>query len=309
MRTENYWLSLSQRSFFREDIELLKKSGVLHSKSKLPSLYQFLDSDGIMRVTGREQKLKLAYSAMHPIILCGKHILVRLIIQSEHLRLLHAGCTLLRFSLGCKYHIIGARKAIRCIIYKCVTCLCFSEKPKPQLMGQLPLEQVTPDIVFENRLCGSHLCQVRICKEAHNCESIYLPFVSSVKAVHLELVSGTPNFGGLWESAVKSMKYHLKHITANIRLIFEEYSTVLTQVDVCLNSRPLIYIPCDSDGVEMLTPAHFPIGRPLEAIPDPSFSYRPISLLWRWHLCQNLVRQFWQRWKQEYLASLRKHSK
>ena len=36
-----------------------------------------------------------------------------------------------------------------------------------------------------------------------------------------------PHFGGLWESAVKSMKYHLKRVTANVKLTFEEYSMVL----------------------------------------------------------------------------------
>ncbi len=61
--------------------------------------------------------------------------------------------------------------------------------------------------------------------------------------------------------------------------------------------------------MHVLTPDHFLIGRPLEALPDPSFSYRSLSLLRRWHLCQNPVRQFWIRWKQEYLASLRRHSK
>ncbi len=118
-----------------------------------------------------------------------------------------------------------------------------------------------------------------------------------------------PHFGGLWESAVKSMKYHLKRVTANIKLTFEEYSTVLVQVEACLNSRPLISIPCDDDGINVLTPAHFLIGRPMEALPDAAFSHRPISLLCRWHLCQNLVRQFWKRWMQEYLTSLKKYSK
>ena len=56
----------------------------------------------------------------------------------------------------------------------------------------------------------------------------------------------TPHFGGLWESAVKSMKYHLKRVTANVKLTFEEYSTVLTQVEACLNSRPLVALPCDA---------------------------------------------------------------
>ena len=69
-------------------------------------------------------------------------------------------------------------------------------------------------------------------------------------------------------------------------------------------SRPsgLVALRCDGEGVDMLTPGHFLIGWPIEVLPDPSFSYCPISLLRRWHLCQNMVRQFWQPWRQEYLA-------
>ncbi len=105
------------------------------------------------------------------------------------------------------------------------------------------------------------------------------------------------------------MKYHLKRVTANVKLTFEEFSTVITQIEACLNSRPLVALSCNDDGLEALTPGHFLIGRPLESLPDPSFSYRKLSLLHRWHLCQNLVRHFWQRWSQEYLSSLRKYTK
>ena len=59
------------------------------------------------------------------------------------------------------------------------------------------------------------------------------------------------------------------------------------------------------NGIEVLTPGHFLIGRALCALPDPSFSYRTMSLLRRWHLCQNLVRHFWQRWSAEYLSTLK----
>ena len=105
-----------------------------------------------------------------------------------------------------------------------------------------------------------------------------------------------PHFGDLWEAAVKSMKSHLKHVIGNVKLTFEEFTMVLAQIESCLNSQPLVPLPCDDDVVEALTPGHFLIGRPLESLPDPSFSYRSLALLHRWNLCQSLVSHFWQRW-------------
>jgi hypothetical protein len=118
-----------------------------------------------------------------------------------------------------------------------------------------------------------------------------------------------PHFGGLWEAAVKSMNTHLKHVVNNTKLTFEEFSTVLTQVEACQNSRPLTPLPCDGDAVKVLTPGHFLIGKPLEALPDASLSYRSLSLLRRWHLCQSLLRHFWKRWSSEYVATLRRYTK
>ena len=86
-------------------------------------------------------------------------------------------------------------------------------------------------------------------------------------------------------------------------------TTVLSQIEACLNSRPLTPLPDADDGIEALTPGHFLVGGPLEALPDPSQSYRPISLIRRWHLYQALVRHFWQRWSCEYLCRLHKFAK
>ena len=49
----------------------------------------------------------------------------------------------------------------------------------------------------------------------------------------------SPHFGGLWEAAVKSIKHHLKRVTCEVKLTFEETTTVLSQIEACLNSRPL----------------------------------------------------------------------
>ena len=91
----------------------------------------------------------MSYSQKHPIILHHKHRLTHLIVRSAHLRLLHAGPTLLIASLSSRYHILGCRKLVRSITRGCVTCRRLSAKPLSQLMGQLPPERLTPGPVFD----------------------------------------------------------------------------------------------------------------------------------------------------------------
>jgi hypothetical protein len=52
-----------------------------------------------------------------------------------------------------------------------------------------------------------------------------------------------PHFGGIWEAAVKSVKYHLRRVMGTNIFTFEELTTLTTQIEACLNSRPLIKRP------------------------------------------------------------------
>ena len=69
----------------------------IYKSSRLLPLRSFLDeSQSILRVGGRLNHSKLCYSKMHPIILHGVHPVTKLIVETEHLRLMHAaGPTLL----------------------------------------------------------------------------------------------------------------------------------------------------------------------------------------------------------------------
>ena len=80
-------------------------------------------------------------------------------------------------------------------------------------------------------------------------------------------------FGGLWEAAVKGLKRHFRRIVGDVRPTFEELARILTQVEACLNSRPLTPLTQPEDGIDVLTPGHFLIGRPLGALPDLSETY------------------------------------
>jgi hypothetical protein len=118
-----------------------------------------------------------------------------------------------------------------------------------------------------------------------------------------------PHFGGLWEAAVKSMKYHLTRIVGNVSLTFEELTTVLTKIEAILNSRPLVPESNDPEDTTSLTPGHFLIGRPLTALIEPNYSDTKINSLRRWQLLQQLTQHFWKRWSVDYLTSLQRRTK
>ena len=119
----------------------------------------------------------------------------------------------------------------------------------------------------------------------------------------------TPHMGGLWEAGVKSTKFHLYRVLGDAKLTYEELSTVLIQIEACLNSRPLCLLNEDPADMECLTPGHFLIGHSMNKLPDPNVLHIKENRLSRWQNCQRITQQFWRRWKDEYLSSLQARGK
>ena len=116
----------------------------------------------------------------------------------------------------------------------------------------------------------------------------------------------SPNFGGLWEAGVKSIKYHMKRVLTT-NLTFEEMMTVLCEIEACLNSRPLC--PMEDDTMQALTPGHFLITEAPVIVPNPNLKDAKISNLTRWQYTQKLLSDFWSRWQKEYLTRLQQRPK
>ena len=92
-------------------------------------------------------------------------------------------------------------------------------------------------------------------------------------------------------------------------LTYEELATLLTHVEARLNSRPLGPLSKPEDGYEALTPGHFLIGKPIEALPDSLDARNTGSLVRCWRLCQKLTTDFWKHWSNTHLSQLLKLSK
>lgn len=118
-----------------------------------------------------------------------------------------------------------------------------------------------------------------------------------------------PWFGGLWERNIGSIKYHLKRTVGDRILTYEELTTVLHQIEACLNSRPLCRLTDGPDNTMILTPGHFLIGSALTAPVEPSLSEIRENRLSRWQLCERLKQEFWKIWSDEYISTLQKRNK
>ncbi|GFW03236.1 integrase catalytic domain-containing protein [Trichonephila clavipes] len=119
----------------------------------------------------------------------------------------------------------------------------------------------------------------------------------------------SPNWGGLWEANIKSLKYHFKRVAGNSKFSYEELLTLITQIEAILNSRPLTPLTSDVDDLEVLTPAHFLIGRPITAIVEPSLLQCDSNRLNVWQRITKSVQTIWKRWSLSYLNSLQQRKK
>lgn len=93
------------------------------------------------------------------------------------------------------------------------------------------------------------------------------------------------------EATIKSVK-HLRRVIGDST--FEEMSTVLAQIEACLNSRLLQALSDDSEDINALTPGHFLIGTAINAVSEPSLIEEPSGRLSRWQLLQQMHDHFWQ---------------
>ncbi|XP_041969052.1 uncharacterized protein LOC121725929 isoform X3 [Aricia agestis] len=178
---------------FPEEYKLLKDSQKLPRKSRLLPLTPFLDEDDLIRVGGRLCNSFYDFNVRHPIILCSKHILTKLIFHMQHLKLAHAGPQLLLSHIRQSYWPLGGRNLSRSTVNKCLKCYRHKAQNVQPIMGQLPSLRTNLEYPFLNSyvdFAGPVLVADRKGRGCKLTKSYMCIFVcAAVKAVHLELVS------------------------------------------------------------------------------------------------------------------------
>ena len=120
-----------------------------------------------------------------------------------------------------------------------------------------------------------------------------------------------PWFGGIWERLVASVKRCMKKVIGVKKLTLVELQTLISEIELILNNRP-IGVDYDDDQEDVLTPNHFVFGRRLEAtniVGDVNISRDNSNskLVKRKKLIDTMLSHFWNRWRKEYVTSLREY--
>ncbi|XP_065076066.1 uncharacterized protein LOC135699704 [Ochlerotatus camptorhynchus] len=375
-------VQLAQSECFPLELSNLAAKGEVRPSSKLHALNPVM-VDGILCVGGWLGNAPVSRGRKHPMILDSHHPLTKLILVDYHRRLLHGGPQLMISCVRERFWPLSVRNLARKVMHECVKCFRVKPRVHDQLMGDLPLERVSPAPAFQRvgiDYCGPFELQP-VTRKSAPVKCYLCLFVCLVcKAVHIEVVmdltteaflaalrsfvarrgrpelilcdnvsnfvgaqrelrelhgmfrqqqfqekvsmeaaqdsiefkfipARSPNFGGLWEAAVKSLKGHMRRVIGNRMLKYDELHTVVTQIETCLNSRPLTPLSNDSSDLEALTPGHFLIQRPLTAAPEPSLHDLPENRLNRWQRVQNYSQLIWKRWSTDYLSTLQSRNK
>ncbi|XP_011861541.1 PREDICTED: uncharacterized protein LOC105558453 [Vollenhovia emeryi] len=188
-----YWVKAVQQLTFHLEIKALSNGNPLPKASSLLRLTPFIDSAGLIRVGGRLHSAALSNNAKHPLILPKNSTLTTLLIADAHNRTLHGGTQVTLAFIRNNYWIVGGRAPVRSFILKCVRCSRFRQKRAQQLMGQLPIERVTPSRPFLHSgidYAGPLLIKTWRGRNARTYKAYIALFVClSTSAIHLEFVT------------------------------------------------------------------------------------------------------------------------
>ncbi|GFW28513.1 integrase catalytic domain-containing protein [Trichonephila clavipes] len=142
-------------------------------------------------------------------------------------------------------------------------------------------------------------------------DSEFQNFVAD-KGIHWKfIVERAPWWGGFYERLVKTIKDPLRKILGRALLTFEELSTILSEVEVIVNHRPVTYVENDPGEPEPLTPAHFlELGYgdskyPIHFIELIDTTTAKESYKKRKTYRTLLLKQLWRRWKEQYLLQFK----
>ena len=107
----------------------------------------------------------------------------------------------------------------------------------------------------------------------------------------------------------KSAKRALRTVIGNADINDEELHTAICGAKKLLNSRLVTFVSSNVNDLVPLTPNHFLVGSLGDDFAPKISEDEAKNPTKRWRRVQQLLAQFWQRWRREFLPSLNARGK
>lgn len=117
------------------------------------------------------------------------------------------------------------------------------------------------------------------------------------------------HMGGVWERLVRSVKQAFYASMPTRSISDPMFRSLMTEIENMINSRPLTFMPIESEESEALTPNHLLLGSSSGAKPIGVFDENAKLLRSNWLNVQLYTRKFWKRWILEYLPVISRRTK
>jgi transposase InsO family protein len=117
----------------------------------------------------------------------------------------------------------------------------------------------------------------------------------------------SPHKGGAWERMVRSVKSVIGKVLYERALREETLRSFLTEAEQIINSRPLTYVPLDSEADPALTPNDF-LLQSSNGLKE-KWDFPEKLLRKQWKISQELADHFWNRWIREFAPTILKRPK
>ncbi len=281
-KTKFKLFTLEQKDCFPEAFKALDRDTPLPKGHALRKYHVMRENAGPLLLSTMVRDFRDSKQPLKLIALSLRSSLTRLLVSSLHRRYLHPGIHTLLSIINNTYHIPALKNYLKGLSRQCPQCQRAYDRGVHQTMGLLPAIRTTPAPPFTTT--GVDFAD-------NNLQWKFIP-------------PRTPHMGGLWESAVKSMKWLMRKLLQTQLLRTDELSSILVEIEAVLNSRPITPLESTDPDNLALTPGHFLIGRPMVALPTLHSSHPKLSTLRRWQLTQRLSQDIWHQWKTTYLQSL-----
>ncbi|XP_023947649.2 uncharacterized protein LOC112052703 [Bicyclus anynana] len=231
----NLIIHKSQVEMFPDEYSLLKAGKALSPKNRLKSLTPFLDNNDLLRIGGRLDNSPYTYDTKHPILLCSKHHVTKIIFENYHIKHLHAPPRLLLAIVRQTYWPLGGTNLAKVTVNKCVRCFRHKAESVQPIMGQLPKSRTQLEFPFLDCNCdyaGPVMIADRVGRGCKLIKSYVAIFIcNSTKACHIELVTALSSKAFI--AALNRMiarRGKIRSITSDRGTCFTGASTELAQL-------------------------------------------------------------------------------